>query len=39
VLSVRTVESHVARIYAKLGLSGRTVRAAATAYAYANGLG
>ena len=39
VLSVRTVESHVASIYAKIGLSGRTARAAATAYALANGLG
>jgi ATP/maltotriose-dependent transcriptional regulator MalT len=39
VLSVRTVESHVASIYAKIGVSGRTARAAATAYALANGLG
>jgi DNA-binding NarL/FixJ family response regulator len=39
VLSVRTVESHVASIYSKLGVSGRTARAAATAYAFANGLG
>ena len=39
VLSVRTVESHVASVYSKLGLSGRTARAAATAYALANGLG
>jgi ATP/maltotriose-dependent transcriptional regulator MalT len=39
VLSVRTVESHVASIYAKIGASGRTARAAATAYALANGLG
>jgi LuxR family transcriptional regulator, maltose regulon positive regulatory protein len=39
VLSVRTVESHVASIYSKIGASGRTARAAATAYALANGLG
>jgi LuxR family transcriptional regulator, maltose regulon positive regulatory protein len=38
VLSVRTVESHVASIYSKIGVSGRTARAAATAYALANGL-
>ncbi len=38
VLSVRTVESHVASVYAKIGVSGRTARAAATAYAFANGL-
>jgi LuxR family maltose regulon positive regulatory protein len=39
VLSVRTVESHVASIYSKIDVSGRTARAAATAYALANGLG
>ncbi|HET6696790.1 MAG TPA: LuxR C-terminal-related transcriptional regulator [Gaiellaceae bacterium] len=39
VLSVRTVESHVASIYAKIGVSGRTARAGATAHALANGLG
>lgn len=39
VLSVRTVEHHVASVYAKIGASGRTARAAATAYALANGLG
>jgi DNA-binding NarL/FixJ family response regulator len=33
VLSVRTVEHHVASIYAKVGASGRTARATATAYA------
>ena len=38
VLSVRTVESHVASIYGKIGVSGRTARAAATAYALASGL-
>jgi ATP/maltotriose-dependent transcriptional regulator MalT len=39
VLSVRTVESHVASIYGKVGVSGRTARAAATAYALSRGLG
>ena len=39
VLSVRTVESHVASLYRKIGASGRTARAAATAYALSNGLG
>jgi ATP/maltotriose-dependent transcriptional regulator MalT len=39
VLSVRTVESHVASIYGKVGVSGRTARAAATAYALSHGLG
>jgi len=39
VLSVRTVEHHVASIYSKIGASGRTARAAATAYALVNGLG
>jgi DNA-binding CsgD family transcriptional regulator len=38
VLSVRTVESHVASVYTKIGVAGRTARAAATAYALANGL-
>jgi len=38
VLSVRTVESHVASVYAKIGVGGRTARAAATAFALANGL-
>jgi ATP/maltotriose-dependent transcriptional regulator MalT len=38
VLSVRTVESHVASIYGKVGVSGRTARAAATAYALSRGL-
>jgi DNA-binding CsgD family transcriptional regulator len=33
VLSVRTVEHHVASIYSKIGASGRTARATATAYA------
>jgi ATP/maltotriose-dependent transcriptional regulator MalT len=39
VLSVRTVERHVENIYDKIGLSGRTARAAATAWALAHGLG
>lgn len=38
VLSVRTVERHVANVYAKIGASGRTARAAATAWAHANGV-
>jgi ATP/maltotriose-dependent transcriptional regulator MalT len=38
VLSVRTVERHVANIYAKIGASGRTARAIATAWAHANGI-
>jgi DNA-binding NarL/FixJ family response regulator len=38
VLSVRTVEHHVTSIYSKIGASGRAARAAATAYALANGL-
>jgi DNA-binding NarL/FixJ family response regulator len=39
VVSVRTVESHVAAVYRKIGVGGRTARAAATAYALAHGLG
>ena len=39
VLSVRTVERHVENIYDKVGVSGRTARAAATAWALAHGLG
>jgi len=38
VLSVRTVERHVANAYAKIGVSGRTARAAATAWAYSHGI-
>jgi DNA-binding NarL/FixJ family response regulator len=38
VLSVRTVEHHVTSIYSKIGASGRTARAAATAYALSHGL-
>ena len=37
VLSVRTVERHVANVYAKLRLSGRSARAAATAWAHTHG--
>lgn len=39
VLSVRTVERHVANTYRKLRLSGRTARAAAASWAYAHGIG
>jgi DNA-binding NarL/FixJ family response regulator len=38
VLSVRTVERHVANVYAKIGASGRTSRARATAWAHTNGI-
>jgi DNA-binding CsgD family transcriptional regulator/tetratricopeptide (TPR) repeat protein len=38
VLSVRTVERHVENIYDKIGVSGRSARAAATAWALAHGL-
>jgi DNA-binding NarL/FixJ family response regulator len=38
VLSVRTVERHVANLYAKIGASGRTGRAIATAWAHAHGI-
>jgi DNA-binding NarL/FixJ family response regulator len=38
VLSVRTVERHVANIYIKIGASGRTGRAIATAWATAHGI-
>jgi DNA-binding NarL/FixJ family response regulator len=38
VLSVRTVERHVANAYAKIGVSGRTARAAATAWAHGHGI-
>lgn len=38
VLSVRTVERHVANAYIKIGASGRTARAIATAWAYTHGV-
>jgi DNA-binding CsgD family transcriptional regulator len=37
-LSVRTVERHVANIYAKIGAHGRAARAMATAFAHRNGV-
>jgi ATP/maltotriose-dependent transcriptional regulator MalT len=39
VLSVRTVERHVANIYGKVGATGKAARAAATAYALRHDLG
>lgn len=38
VLSERTVEGHIASLYAKVGVSGRTARAAAAVYALRHGL-
>ncbi|MGH2950035.1 MAG: response regulator transcription factor, partial [Solirubrobacteraceae bacterium] len=38
VLSVRTVERHISNIYAKIGASGRTARAAAASYAGSLGI-
>lgn len=38
VLSVRTVERHVANVYGKIGASGRTARAIATAWAHTHGI-
>lgn len=38
VLSVRTVERHVANTYAKIDARGRTARAIATAWAHAHGI-
>ncbi len=38
VVSVRTVERHVENIYDKIGVSGRTARAAATAWAIGHGV-
>jgi DNA-binding NarL/FixJ family response regulator len=37
VLSVRTVERHLATVYQKLGLQGRSARAAAVSYALREG--
>jgi len=38
VLSVRTVERHVANLYLRIGASGRTARAVATAWAHTHGI-
>jgi ATP/maltotriose-dependent transcriptional regulator MalT len=38
VLSVRTVERHIANAYAKIGAGGRTARAIATAWAHVHGV-
>jgi DNA-binding CsgD family transcriptional regulator len=38
VLSVRTVERHISNIYQKIGATGRSARATATAYAIKHGL-
>jgi DNA-binding NarL/FixJ family response regulator len=38
VLSIRTAERHIANIYEKLGIHGKTARAAATAFAFSHGL-
>ncbi len=38
VLSVRTVERHVANVYLKIGASGRTARVIATAWAHTHGI-
>jgi ATP/maltotriose-dependent transcriptional regulator MalT len=38
VLSIRTVERHTSSIYSKIGVSGTTARAGATAYAIRNGI-
>ncbi|MFN8584084.1 MAG: response regulator transcription factor [Dehalococcoidia bacterium] len=38
VLSVRTVERHISNLYGKLGVDGRTARAAVTAHAFRLGL-
>ncbi|MGH2745313.1 MAG: LuxR C-terminal-related transcriptional regulator [Thermoleophilaceae bacterium] len=38
VLSVRTVERHVANVYLKIGASSRTARAVATAWAHTHGI-
>ena len=38
VVSIRTVERHVENVYGKIGVSGRTARAAATAWALKHGI-
>ena len=38
VLSIRTVERHISNIYEKIDVHGSTARAAATAYAFSQGL-
>ena len=38
VLSIRTAERHIAKIYEKLGAHGKTARAAATTFAFSHGL-
>ena len=38
VLSVRTVERHIANLYDKIGAHDKTARATATAYAFRHGL-
>jgi ATP/maltotriose-dependent transcriptional regulator MalT len=38
VLSIRTVERHISTIYEKIGVNGRSARAAASAYAVKRGL-
>ena len=38
VLSVRTVERHLVHVYDKLGATGKSARAVASAYGIANGL-
>jgi ATP/maltotriose-dependent transcriptional regulator MalT len=38
VLSIRTVERHIAGIYQKIGVEGRSARAAVTAYALKHGV-
>ena len=37
-ISIRTVERHISNIYGKLGISGKSARAKATAFAHQNGL-
>ena len=38
VLSVRTLERHLGHVYDKLGVTGKSARAVATAYAIGHGL-